>query len=200
MPLQNRVSPTGAIFATSARGTFMGNRGKALHNDCREIVRPFDGQRWITCLLDFKGRRRQVMSPGLYTELFFLDEAVALAAGHRPCAECRRERFKAFVSSWKEATSLDNAVTLLAPEVDRELHRARVAGRREKITYQALLESLPDGCFVQNRTGQLFDVGSGTSDVVARGLRREDTSTGWSDCGSPDAGAHGPVPAHRISA
>jgi hypothetical protein len=149
MPLQNRVNPNGVIFATSARGTFMGNRGRALHNDRREIVRPFDGQRWITCLLDFRGRRRHVMSPGLYTELFFLDEAVALAAGHRPCAECRRERFRAFVNSWKEAARMDNAISLLAPEIDRELHHARVDAQREKVTHQALLESLPDGCFVQ---------------------------------------------------
>jgi hypothetical protein len=149
MPLQNRVNPNGAIFATSARGTFMGNRGRALHNGSREIVRPFDGQRWIACLLDFKGRRRQVMSPGLYTELFFLDEAVALAAGHRPCAECRRERFKAFVNSWRESTGQDSAISLLAPEIDRELHHARIGPRREKVTYVAPLASLPDGCFVQ---------------------------------------------------
>jgi len=127
----------------------MGNRGRALHNDRREIVRPFDGQRWIICLLDFKGRRRQVMSPGLYTELFFLDEAVALAAGHRPCAECRRARFKAFVDSWKESTGMDRARFLPAPEIDRELHYARIGRGREKITYQARLEALPDGCFVQ---------------------------------------------------
>jgi hypothetical protein len=149
MPTRNRVNPNGAIFATSARGTFMGNRGGALHNDRQEIVRQYIGHRWITCVLEFKGRQRQVMSPGLYTELFFLDEAVALAAGHRPCGECRRERFKAFVNSWKQSTGRGRAGALLAPEIDRELHHARIGSRREKITHQAPLESLPDGCFVQ---------------------------------------------------
>ena len=99
MPLQNRVDPHGAIFRSPARGTFMGNRG-ALHNDRQEIVRPFKVERWIACVLEFKGRQRTVMAPGRYTELFFLDEAVALAAGHRPCAECRRDRFNAFRKAW----------------------------------------------------------------------------------------------------
>ena len=96
MPLQNRVDPWGRFFRTTARGTFMGNRGGALHNEAREVVRPCAGRRWITCALEFKGRSRKVMTPGRYTELFFLDEAVAFAAGHRPCAECRRraERFR----------------------------------------------------------------------------------------------------------
>jgi hypothetical protein len=149
MPLQNRVAPNGSLIFTSARGTFMGNRGGALHNERQEIVRQFVGHRWLICILEFKNRRRQVMSPGLYTELFFLDEAVALAAGHRPCAECRPERFKAFVASWKESVSRDRAAVLRAPEIDRGLHHARIGSRREKITYQAPLESLPDGCFVQ---------------------------------------------------
>jgi hypothetical protein len=127
----------------------LGNRGGALHNDKREIVRQHKGQRWITCLLEFKGRRRCVMSPGLYTELFFLDEAVSLAAGHRPCAECRRERFNAFRSAWKRACELDREGPLLAPEIDAELHRARIDRRGAKVTYQASLNSLPDGCFVE---------------------------------------------------
>ena len=151
--MRNRVNPHGEIFETKARGTLMGNRGRALHDDRGQIVRLFDGQRWITCLLEFKGRQRKVMSPRLYTELFFLDEAVALAAGHRPCAECRRERFNAFVSSWKESTGRDQGSSLLAPEIDRELHPARIGRSLEKITYQAPLESLPDGCFVQNENG-----------------------------------------------
>jgi hypothetical protein len=91
MPLQNRVGPAGAIIVTPARGTLMSNRGGVLHDEHRRIVRQSAGKRWITCLLEFKGRRRSVMSPRRYTELFFLDEAVALSAGHRPCAECRRE-------------------------------------------------------------------------------------------------------------
>src|SRR5687768_4377928 len=99
MPLQNRVSPSAEIVADPARGTFMGNRGR-LHDGEGRIVRPHVGIRWIICRLSFKGRRRQLMTPGAYTELFFLDEATALSAGHRPCAECMRDRFLAFREAW----------------------------------------------------------------------------------------------------
>jgi len=84
MPLQNRVDPLGNLFRTHARGTMMGNRGGALHNSAQEIVRSYKSRRWITCLLEFKGRSRKVMSEGRYTELFFLDEATSFAAGHSP--------------------------------------------------------------------------------------------------------------------
>jgi hypothetical protein len=148
MPLQNRVDPCGVIFSTAARGTFMGNRGGALHNQEREIVRQYASRRWITCLLEFRGRRRTVMSPNRYTELFFLDEAVALAAGHRPCAECRRERFNAFRDAYRAADPRGGNSSL-ADEIDIELHRARIDRRTGKVSYQASLHSLPDGCFVQ---------------------------------------------------
>src|SRR6478752_6588237 len=98
MPLQNRVTPSGLIIATSARGTFMGNRGR-LHDEARRIVRTSAARAWLICRLEFKGRRREVMSPMAYTELFFLDEAVALAAGHRPCGECRRESYRAYIAA-----------------------------------------------------------------------------------------------------
>jgi hypothetical protein len=98
VPLRNRVAPSGEILATAARGTFMGNRG-ILHDENRRIVRQSRSDAWLICLLDFRGRRRQVMSPGTYTELFFLDEAVALAAGHRPCGECRRTHHRAFIDA-----------------------------------------------------------------------------------------------------
>ncbi|SPE34110.1 conserved hypothetical protein [Candidatus Sulfopaludibacter sp. SbA6] len=149
MPLQNRVDPRGVIFSSTARGTMMGNRRGAIHNEKREIVRQFKGRRWIACLLEFKGLRRLVMSPGRYTELFFLDEAVALAAGHRPCAECRRERFNAFRNAWKRPGEPARGNPPLAPEMDAELHRARIDRRGGKVTYEAPLNSLPDGCFVQ---------------------------------------------------
>jgi hypothetical protein len=149
MPLQNRVDPYGAIFRSPARGTLMGNRGGALHNHAREIVRQFNGQRWIACVLEFKGRRRSVMTPGRYTELFFLDEAVAFAAGHRPCAECRRERFNAFKNAWERSNEADPREPIRAPEIDAELHRTRVDSRKRKVTYKAALNSLPNGCFVQ---------------------------------------------------
>jgi hypothetical protein len=126
----------------------MGNRGGVLHNAQRQIVRQSASRRWITCLLEFKGRRRSVMSPGRYTELFFLDEAVALSAGHRPCAECRRDRFTAFRDSWFRGAA-HGATAFLVGEIDSELHRARLDSRQGKVTYRAPLRSLPDGCFVQ---------------------------------------------------
>src|SRR6202021_3167843 len=95
MPLQNRVDPFGTIFRTPARGTMMGNRGGALHNIDREIVRSYKSRRWIACVLEFRGRYRKVMSEGRYTELFFLDEAAAFAAGHRRSPEGRGERHNA---------------------------------------------------------------------------------------------------------
>ncbi len=145
--MQNRVDPFGAIVRSAARGTMMGNRGGALHDERREIVRPFKGIRWIACLLEFKGRQRSVMSPGLYTELFFLDEAVGLSAGHRPCAECRRDRFNAFRAAWALGHDA-SPERLRAPAIDRELHRCRVDPSGGKVTYEAPLELLPDGCFV----------------------------------------------------
>jgi hypothetical protein len=126
----------------------MGNRGGAIHNEKREIVRQYKSRSWIACVLEFKGRKRTVMSPGRYTELFFLDEAAAFAAGHRPCAECRRERFNAFKAAWKRWSQRDDSKPLLVHEIDIELHRARIGVKREKVTYEALLDSLPDGCFV----------------------------------------------------
>src|ERR1700733_8093615 len=128
MPLQNRVDPFGNLISTPARGTMMGNRGGALHNSDREIVRSYKSRRWIACVLEFRGRRRTVMSPRRYTELFFLDEAVAFAAGHRPCAECRWERFNAFKEAWRCARGLDNLP--FADEMDLDLHRARIDKRR----------------------------------------------------------------------
>src|SRR5580692_5763791 len=124
MPLQNRVDPFGSLFRTQARGAMMGNRGGPLHNSDREIVRVYKTRRWITCVLEFRGRHRTVMSERRYTELFFLDEAVAFAAGHRPCAECRRERFNAFKEAWWRRHGKYNPP--FADEMDLELHRARI--------------------------------------------------------------------------
>ena len=100
MPRQNRVTPFGEITATPERGTFLGNRG-VLHDAEGNIKRGWKVKRWLVCVLEFKGRKRTVMTPNRYTELFFLDEATALAAGHRPCAECRHARFIAFCHAWK---------------------------------------------------------------------------------------------------
>src|SRR5262249_42534874 len=120
MPLQNRVTPFGELIATEARGLLMGNRGR-LHDTDRRIVRYAQGRRWIACVTSFRGRRRTIMSPRSYTELFFLDEAVALAAGHRPCAECRRGDYARFQAAWTRA-GLGRAS---ADEMDRRLHADR---------------------------------------------------------------------------
>ncbi|HRQ42276.1 MAG TPA: hypothetical protein PLD25_30530 [Chloroflexota bacterium] len=149
MPRQNRVTPFGETVAAPARGTFMGNRG-VLHNAVGEIVRPYQGKRWIICQLSFKERRRVVMTPGRYTELFFLDEATALAAGHRPCVECRRAAYIAFRDAWMAAqpTIGKGSVPIKVDEMDRVLHGERISSSEEKVTYVALLSDLPDGVFV----------------------------------------------------
>ena len=114
MTLQNRVTPFSTIEANPARGLFMGNRG-CLHGETRNLeVENTREKRWLVCSLTFKGRKRRIMQPGHYTELFFLDEPTAFAAGHRPCAECRRAAYDSFLKLWPgkkaDATKLDNAL------------------------------------------------------------------------------------------
>lgn len=147
MPRQNRVSPFGSIEATGARGLLTGNRG-ILHDAAGRLgTARWRHPHWIACRLDFKGVRRQVMAPGAWTELFFLDEAVALAAGHRPCAYCRREDFRRFAAAWRRAHDL--AEPAKAPDMDRALHRARVDPRsRRQRSFVAPASGLPDGSFI----------------------------------------------------
>jgi hypothetical protein len=145
MTLQNRITPAGEIIADPARGTLMGNRG-ILHDARQRLgTARWRHPHWIFCRLAFKGRRRQVMAPRRYTELFFLDAATALAAGHRPCCECRREDFRQFQAAWQRAFGLRAG----AGTIDRVLHAARVEPRsRRQIRFEALLDDLPDGTFV----------------------------------------------------
>lgn len=142
MPLQNRVTPEGEIVAVSGRGTIMGNRG-VVHNERRQIVRPWQVKRWIACVLDFKGVRRKVMTPRTWTELFFLDEATAFAAGHRPCAYCRNAEYKQFRSLWE---SLFGKVPNV-DAIDSALHAERVDGRKKR-TWRSDVAALPDGTYV----------------------------------------------------
>ena len=142
MPLQNRVTPFGEIAALPGRGNMMGNRG-ILHDEHRRIVRPWQVRRWIACVLEFRGRTRAVMQPHRYTELFFLDEAAAFAAGHRPCAECRNADYKRFRGLWLGRFGGGGS----AGEMDDALHAARLAGRAKR-TYPAELRELPDGAYV----------------------------------------------------
>ena len=151
MPLQNRVTPFGELIATPARGTLMGNRG-CLHDAERRIRRPFQVKRWIICVLEFKGRHRRVMTPGQYTELFFLDEATALAAGHRPCAECQRARYDLFRTRWVgRGRALPGA-----DEMDAVLHAERIGDQRAKRTYTERLSRLPSGAMVADPDGKAY--------------------------------------------
>lgn len=148
MPRQNRVTPFGEVIATPHRGTMLGNRG-VLHDEAGRVKRAWQLKRWIVCVLEFRGRQRAVMTPGRYTELFFLDEATAFAAGHRPCAECRRERFNAFRAAWHSALSATaGPAPPTADAIDERLHAERLAPDRSKRTFTAALDELPDGVFV----------------------------------------------------
>ena len=119
----------------------MGNRG-ILHDDAKRIIRPWQVKRWIACVTEFRGRRRAVMQPHRYTELFFLDEAASFAAGHRPCAECRNADYKLFLSLWKNVHGGPAGADLM----DERLHSERLEGKRKR-TYRADLASLPDGAY-----------------------------------------------------
>lgn len=147
-PLRNRVTPTGDLIATPHRGTMYGNRG-VLHDDELVLVRRHQVRRWIVCVLEFRGRRRTILQPRRYTELFFLDEAVALAAGHRPCAECRHADFQRFRTAWAAAHRLSAAPA--ADEIDRTLHPQRLLHDGARSTEPGDLARLPDGIFVRWR-------------------------------------------------
>ncbi|HSQ54333.1 MAG TPA: hypothetical protein VLM40_01200 [Gemmata sp.] len=147
MPRQNRVTPMGEIVAVADRGTFMGNRGQ-LHDPEGKIRRDWQLSRWIICLLKFKNRKRRVMTPGHYTELFFLDEATAFAAGHRPCAECRRESFKRYREAIAAAVPVAVELPHSAIEIDAQLHAERIAADGSKRLHTANLDDLPDRVFV----------------------------------------------------
>jgi hypothetical protein len=136
MPLRNRVDPYGQLHAVKSRGAWMGNRG-VLHDANREIVAQWRGKRWITCVLSFRGRKRKVFTPRRYSELFFLDEATAYAAGHRPCAECRREDFNRFRAAWTGKKTSVN-------DIDAVLHAERTGKR----AWASLAARLPTGTFV----------------------------------------------------
>ena len=145
MPLQNRVDPFGELFAYSARGTFMGNRGGRFHTQARTLTaRRWASRQWICCVLAFKGRQRDVWGR-FYTELFFLDEPTALAAGHRPCFECRRQDAEIFAETWRKARRRRQRPR--AADMDRVLHRERLQGRAKR-RHRSSADGLPDGAFI----------------------------------------------------
>jgi hypothetical protein len=152
MPLQNRVSPFSTLTATPERGKWTGNRG-VIHNADKQIVRNYAIKYWITCELKYKNFQRKVMTPNRWTELFFLDEATAFAAGHRPCGFCRHPDFKRFKSLWllangerydlKEDTKIDI--------IDALIHQERLNENGLQKTFKANLSTLPDGTFITLR-------------------------------------------------
>ena len=144
MPLQNRVTPFGEILRQPWRGAFTGNRG-CLHDENGALgVRRWRHQNWVCCLTEFRGRHRDPMPPNRWTALFFWDEAVALAAGHRPCGECRYRDYKRFMAAWQAAGNEGRGPR----EVDRHLHRHRVTRKREQVRFTAAAKDVPDGTFV----------------------------------------------------
>jgi len=154
MPLLNRVDPFGELFATPARGLFLGNRGGRIHTGKKRLTRRrWASKQWICCVLEFKGRRRKVWGR-YYTEMFFLDEVTALSAGHRPCFECRRKDANEFATRWQQAFRLD--APPYAPEMDKVLHTERLHGC-EKRLHEARLDDLPDGAMIAIK-GESFAV------------------------------------------
>jgi hypothetical protein len=145
MPLQNRVTPEGELIAHPARGLVYGNRG-CLHDADGRIRRRYNGRRWIACRLEFRGwYRGALLRPGLFTELFFLDDATALAAGLRPCALCRREDYNRFSDAWRSLHPGQRG----ADAVDAQLHCERVdPSTRSHRHHSAHFDDLPDGTFV----------------------------------------------------
>lgn len=151
MPLQNRVDPWGNLHAdTSRAGTMMGNRG-ILHDQHRTIVRRWAGKSWVACDPSFKGiDRKPLFQVGRYSELFFLDEATAYAAGHRPCAYCHRERFNAFKHAWIDAHGAGSSPPPAGiKEIDARLHQERTSRNGEKLTYSSTLGSVPEGTIIE---------------------------------------------------
>lgn len=145
MPLPNGVSPTGEIQSICASAGWLGNRG-ALHDANGIIVRQWQRKAWVTCLLSYKGRNRQpLMQPGRYTELFFLDEATALAAGHRPCGECRREDYNHFKRAWVLGNKRTNDTTIA--DIDLAMHAERTSAMDDHSRMHEL-GSLPPGVLV----------------------------------------------------
>ena len=186
MPAPNRVTPTGEIVAIDQRGLFLGNRGR-LHERPREIARAWQVRRWITCVLAYKGWVAPRWDPGRYTALFFWDEAVALAAGHRPCALCRRSDYRAWGDAWAEVTGRRDG----ADTMDLRLHADRLAGRAQR-RHRRSWADLPAGTFVALEGGD-GDGGTpvdrparGDADVLTPAVTVDVVAAGYTPVIRPD--------------
>jgi hypothetical protein len=159
MPLQNRVTPLGDIVADPHRGLFTGNRG-IIHDPATKTLlkKRWSNPAWLTCVCEFRGRRRKVMGGRSWTELFFLDEATALAAGHRPCFYCRRDDANRFRAAWESG---NRVADVLAPDIDAALHRERFASSRKLHPLPMPMAKLPDGAMVQAGEGSYL-IAAGT--------------------------------------
>ena len=177
MPLRNRVTPFGEIVAQPWRGSLMGNRGILHRPDKRLGKARWRHRNWVCCVTEFRGRHREVMPPegatSRYTALFFWDEPSALAAGHRPCGECRNADYRRYKAAWLGAGLPGPG----AAEIDRALHSARVTRDRRQVTHEAALETLPDGVFITTGMEAL--------------LKWQGRLWHWSGAGYADAGAAG---------
>jgi hypothetical protein len=171
MPLQNRVTPLGDIVATPQRGAFTGNRG-IIHDPATKTLlnRRWSNKAWLTCVCEFRGRHREVMATRSWTELFFLDEATALAAGHRPCFYCRRDDANAFRAAWQRGNGVSG---VRASEIDAVLHAERLDGKAKRLHALPMpLEALPDGAMVQ---------AGGESCLIAKGRALRWSFDGYRD-------------------
>ena len=174
MPLQNRVTPSGDIMAVSDRGLFTGNRG-IIHDPATKTLlnKRWSSKAWLTCVCEFRGRRRKVMGGRSWTELFFLDEATALSAGHRPCFYCRRDDANRFRAAWEQGNGL---VNLHAPDIDAVLHRERLAGGGKRVHALPMRwDKLPDGAMLQS---------GGESYLIAQGRALQWSFAGYSAAGT----------------
>jgi hypothetical protein len=168
MPLRNRVTPLGELIADPPRGLVYGNRG-CLHDESGRIRRRYNGKRWIACRLEFRGwKRTRLLQPGRFTELFFLDEVTAFAAGHRPCALCRREDYIRFAAIWSDL----HPGKVCADEVDAQLHTERVdPATRGQLHHDAALDGVPDGAFILRNDEPCLVLGSALLPWTPAGYR-----------------------------
>jgi hypothetical protein len=174
-PLQNRVTPSGEIVSTPQRGLFTGNRG-IIHDPATKTLLNgrWSSKAWITCVCEFRGRRRDVMGTRSWTELFFLDEATSFAAGHRPCFYCRRDDANAFRAAWERGNGRSG---VRAPEIDAVLHRERLDGKAKRLHALPMpLEKLPDGAMVK---------AGGESYLIARGRALQWSWDGYRETKNP---------------
>lgn len=171
--LQNRVSPNGSFIKTKARGSWLGNRG-VIHNENKEIVKTYTIKAWIICMLEFRGRHREIMQPGHWTELFFLDEATAFSAGHRPCFQCRYKDHIRFKEYWlKGNPQYGFGMKTSVKAIDEIIHTERIDKYGKKVSYTEQIKNLPDG-IILNKEDECY--------LLSKGKLYHWTPSGYDRC------------------